>query len=127
MPWRQARSLLALWLYCCLGNRGDGRNRSGSSNVAGIGRDGDGDGDLGTDLAIRVVLLGAIARDVAGLAALVAGLAGGVERAAVGGGAVTRDVTQLAASIALHGLGLAVTGEVVGATALVASGGSGVS
>jgi hypothetical protein len=58
---------------------------------------------------------------VAGLAALVAGLAGGVERTTVGGGAVARNVAKLAAGIALHGLSLAVTGEVVGATALVAS------
>jgi hypothetical protein len=58
---------------------------------------------------------------VAGLAALVAGLAGGVERTTVGGGAVARNVAKLAAGIALHGLSLAVTGKVVGATALVAS------
>lgn len=57
---------------------------------------------------------------MAGLAALVAGLSGRVEGTAVGGGAVARDVTELAAGVALHGLSLAITGEVVGATALVA-------
>ena len=56
-----------------------------------------------------------------GLAALVAGLASSVERATIGGSAVARDVAELAASVALHGLGLAVAGKVVGATALVAS------
>lgn len=68
----------------------------------------------------------AVARDVASLGALVANLAGGAERAAVGRGAVTRDVAELAAGVALHGLSLAVAGEVVGATALVAGGGTGV-
>jgi hypothetical protein len=77
--------------------------------------------NLGGDLAI-CVLLRAVAGDVTSLAALVAGLAGSVKRAAVGGGAVTGDVTQLATSVAFHGLSLAVTGEMVGATALVASG-----
>ena len=67
-------------------------------------------------------LLGAVAGNVAGLAALVAGLASSVEGAAVGCGAVAGDVTELAAGIALHGLCLTITGEVVGATALVAGG-----
>lgn len=58
---------------------------------------------------------------MAGLAALVAGLAGSVQGAAVGGGAIPGDVTKLATGIALHGLGLAIAGKVVGATALVAS------
>jgi hypothetical protein len=35
-------------------------------------------------------------------------------------------VAELATGVALHGLSLAVTGEVVGATALVASGGAGI-
>ena len=118
-----------LFRQCRLGNGGDGRNGGGSDNVAGINRDlGDrhlgGAVDVGAGVVVGLVLLRAVARDVAGLAALVAGLAGGVERAAVGGGAVTRDVTQLAAGVALHGLSLAVTGEVVGAAALVASGGA---
>lgn len=60
-----------------------------------------------------------------GLATLVADLAGLAQRATVGGGAVTRDVTKLAAGVALHGLGLAVTGEVVGTTTLVAHGSAG--
>lgn len=69
-------------------------------------------------------LLGAIARDVASLAALVAGLASSVQGAAVGSSAIPGDVAELAASIALHGLSLAIASEVVGATALVASSGT---
>lgn len=57
---------------------------------------------------------------MASLAALVAGLAGSVQGAAVGSSAISGDVAELAASIALHGLSLAVASEVVGATALVA-------
>lgn len=116
-----------LFRHYRLGNGGDGSNGSGGHNIAGINRDlGDrhlgGVADVGA--SVGLVLLRAVARDMADLAALVAGLAGGVERAAVGGGAVTRDMTQLAASVALHGLGLAVAGKVVGAAALVASGGA---
>ena len=66
------------------------------------------------------VLLRAVSGDVTGLAALVAGLAGSVQGATIGGGAVARDVAELAAGIALHGLSLAVAGKVVGTTALVA-------
>lgn len=70
---------------------------------------------------------GAIAGDVARLSTLVADLTSRAERATVGCGTVTGDMTKLTAGIALHSLSLAVTGKVVGATALVASGGSGVS
>jgi len=59
---------------------------------------------------------------VARLAASVAGLAGSVERAAVGSSAVARDVTKLAAGVALHSLSLAVASKVVGSAALVAGG-----
>jgi hypothetical protein len=59
---------------------------------------------------------------VASLAAPVAGLSSSVERTAVRGRAVTGDVTELAASVALHGLSLAVASEVVRATTLVAAG-----
>jgi hypothetical protein len=58
---------------------------------------------------------------VTGLAALVASLAGSVERTAIGGSAVAGDVTELAAGIALHRLRLAVSGEMVWSPALVAS------
>lgn len=61
---------------------------------------------------------------MASLGTLVADLAGGAEGAAVGGSAVTGDMAELAAGVALHGLSLAVTGEVVGATALVAGRGA---
>lgn len=60
-----------------------------------------------------------------GLATLVADLAGLAQRATVGGGAVTGNVTKLAAGVALHSLSLAVTGEVVGTTTLVAHGSAG--
>ena len=59
---------------------------------------------------------------MASLTTPVAGLSSSVERAAVRGRAVTGDVTELAASVALHGLSLAVASEVVGTTALVAAG-----
>lgn len=101
--------------------RGRGRHRLGD------GSDGSDDGirsdvvdvNLGRDLA-GGSLLGAVAGDVTSLTAAVASLAGGVERTAVGGGAVAGDVAELAAGVALHGLSLAITGKVVGATALVA-------
>lgn len=79
---------------------------------------------------------GAVLADMAGLAAFIAGLAGSVEGATVGGGAVAGDVAlygirpvscvvqpqthQLATGITLHGLSLAIACVVVGATALVA-------
>jgi hypothetical protein len=59
---------------------------------------------------------------VTSLTAPVASLASSVERASVRGRAVTRDVTELTASVALHGLSLAIASEVVRATALVAAG-----
>jgi hypothetical protein len=58
---------------------------------------------------------------VASLTALVASLASSAEGTSVGSRAVPRDVTELAAGVALHSLGLAIPGEVVGSTALVAS------
>jgi hypothetical protein len=61
---------------------------------------------------------------VTSLGALVADLTGRAERATVGSGTITRDVAELAAGVALHSLSLAVTGEVVGATALVAGSGA---
>jgi hypothetical protein len=97
-----------------LSHGGNGSNR-GSRDAANV--------DLRRDLSNSGgALLGAIARDVSSLAALVACLAGSVEGTAVGSGAVSGDVTELAAGVALHSLSLAITGKVVGATALVASG-----
>lgn len=58
---------------------------------------------------------------MASLTALVASLASSAEGASIGSRAVPGDVTKLAASVTLHGLGLAVPGEVVRSTALVAS------
>jgi hypothetical protein len=103
---------------CCGGEMrlGNGRDRSRR-----LGRDGRAvHVNVGLLLAVGAGLLAAVTRDVSGLAALVAGLAGRVERAAVGGGAVARDVSELATGVALHGLRLAVTSKVVGAAALVA-------
>lgn len=54
------------------------------------------------------------------LAALVAGLASGVERSTVGRGAIARNVAKLAAGVALHGLSLAVARKVVRSSTLVA-------
>lgn len=78
---------------------------------------------------------------MAGLRALVANLAGRAQWATIGSSAVTRDVAlnlvrrvfqtmmnpnmdthELSTGIALHSLSLAVTSEVVGTTALIASG-----
>lgn len=97
------------------GRLSDGSNggNGGSRNAAQVH-------NLVVDLSV-VVLLRAIAGDVTGLTALVASLAGSVQGAAVRGSAIPGDVAELATSITLHGLGLAVTSKVVGATALVAS------
>lgn len=62
---------------------------------------------------------------MAGLTTLVAGLTRSVQRAAIGGGTISRDVAELAAGIAFHGLCLAIAGKVVRATALVAGSRSG--
>lgn len=98
---------------CCLSHGSDRSNR-GSRNAANV--------DLRRDLAnTRGVLLGAVAGDVSGLTALVTGLSSSVERATVGCGAVSGDVAELATGVALHSLSLAITGKVVGTTALVAS------
>lgn len=67
------------------------------------------------------VLRGAVARDVTSLATSIAGLPGRVERTTIGSSAVTGDVSEFAASVALHRLGLAVASKVVGPAALVAS------
>ena len=72
-------------------------------------------------LTIRIVLLGAVPRNVAGLATMVTALACGIQGSTAGSGAIARDVAELSASIALHRLRLAVSGEVVRASALVAS------
>lgn len=104
------------------GSRDDRCDLSGNSLGVGnggrghVGLAGDGLDNGGVDG------LGAVPADVASLTASVAGLACSVERTTVRGRAVTGDVTKLAASVALHGLSLAVTSEVVGATALVAAG-----
>jgi hypothetical protein len=97
-----------------LSHGGDRSHRSlGSRNAANI--------DFRGNLAVGV-LLGAVARDMAGLTALIASLAGSVQRAAIGSGTVAGNVTEFTTSIALHSLSLAITGIVVGTTTLVACG-----
>jgi len=68
----------------------------------------------------RGTFVGALARNVARVAAAVASLTRRVQRSAVGRGTIARDVTELATGVALHGLGLAIAGVVIGASALVA-------
>lgn len=68
----------------------------------------------------RLLLHRAVARDVASLATAVASLARSAQGTSVGSGAILRDVTELAASITLHSLRLAVPSKVVGTTALIA-------
>jgi len=75
-------------------------------------------------IPVGVILLRAFARDVTRLAALVAALASGAKRTAVGSRAVTGDVTQLAARVTLDGLRLAVASVVVRPAALIASSGA---
>jgi len=64
--------------------------------------------------------LRAIAGDVASLTALVASFASSVEWAAIRGRTVTRDVTEFTTSIALHGLCLTISSEVVWSATFVA-------
>lgn len=97
-----------------LSDRRDWSNRRGGDRLGAV------DVDLGLNLTVGASPLGAVTRDVAGLAALVAGLAGRVKGTTVGSRAVARDVAELAASIALHRLRLAVASEVVRTAALVA-------
>jgi len=66
-------------------------------------------------------LLRTVTRDMSSLTALVTSLASSVQRSTVGSSAVTRNMAEFSTSIALHGLSLAVSSEVVGSTALVAS------
>jgi hypothetical protein len=101
-----------------LSNGSNGRNSRGGNIL----------GSVDVHLLVHLStggLLRAIPGDMPSLSALVAGLAGCVEWASVGSGAVAGDVAELAASVALHGLGLTVSSEVVGATALIAGGGTG--
>lgn len=105
-------------------NRDDSR---GSSDNGGGGGGGGNGGSLNGSNRSNGTLVGrAVAGDVASLGTLVADLTGGAEGTTVRSSAVTRDVAELAAGVALHGLSLAVTGEVVGTTALVAGCGTGV-
>lgn len=105
------------------GSLGASLDSSHSSRGSSRGRS-DGGINGGNSSRGSLGVCGTVARDVAGLGTLVADLAGGAEGTAVGGSAVTGDVAELAAGVALHGLSLAVASEVVGTTALVAGGGA---
>jgi len=61
-----------------------------------------------------------LSADMATFTTTVAGLAGAVQWSTIWSCAVTRNVPKLTTSIALHSLSLAITGEVVWTTALVA-------
>lgn len=104
-------------------NRDRGRN-DGGGGVGCLDGQGSSSGIIWSSnrcrLSVNLGLLVAFAGDMASLAAAVTSLAGSVERATVRGSALARDVTKLTASIALHGLSLAIARKVVGATALVA-------
>jgi len=81
-----------------------------------------------SDITRKVTIgsfLWTVARNVAGLTTLIASLASSVKGTTIGCSAIARNVTKLAASIALHGLSLTISGEVVGSSALVASSGTG--
>lgn len=83
-----------------------------------------GDLDLGRDVTISV-LLRAVARDVAGFTALIAGLTSSVERTTIWRSTVSRDVTEFSTCIALHRLSLAIARKVVWPAAFVAGSRSG--
>lgn len=84
--WRSAESAVKFAISC---HRGDGsRGRRDALVAIQV--------HLLLELAVGVVLLRAVARDVARLAALVAALACGAQRAAVGSRAVARDMAKLA-------------------------------
>jgi hypothetical protein len=121
---RQSRPHYDSRLYDC-GGGNDWLDRDYGSN-----------GDGGNTAIAVDLCLGAVTGDVTGLAAAVACLAGSVEGTAVGGSAVAGDVawehvsnsrcregathTKLSTGVALHGLSLAITGEVVRSATLVA-------
>lgn len=65
------------------------------------------------------VLLRTVSGDVTSLATLVACLSRRVQGTAIGSGTIARNMTELPAGVALHGLGLAIASEVVRAAALV--------
>lgn len=94
----------------------------GSSLCAGFSGNSSGGRGRGRLSSLSRLVARALPRDVTGLRALVTDLAGRAQRATVGSGAITRDVTKLSAGVALHSLSLAVTSEVVRTTTLVAGG-----
>lgn len=97
---------------------GHDRGGHGSGNCIAVGLGGL---DLGRDHRRRLPLW-ALSRDVTGLATVITSLAGNAQRTSARGRALLGNMTKLAAGIALHGLRLTIPSEVVGPTALVASG-----
>ena len=88
-----------------------GRSRCHGSRISG-----------GRSHTVDLASLRTVLRDVAHLAASIAGFASfAVHGATVWRGAIPGDMAKLAASVALHGLGLAIAGEMVWSAALVAS------
>lgn len=77
--------------------------------------------DIGGDRLSSGFLVRAVPCNVSCLVASVAGFTRSIERATPGCSALLANMPEFAASIALHGLRLAVTSKVVGPTALVAS------
>lgn len=77
-------------------------------------------GNLAAGRGSSYVLLWAVPGNVAGLATLVACFTRRVQRTAVRGRAVAGNMAQLATSITLHRLSLAVPSKVIRSTALVA-------
>lgn len=98
-------------LALCSGSNGGNNWRRNSTQVS-LGGD-----RLGLGLLVR-----AVSRNVAGLVASVARLASRAQWATSRSLALLGDVSQLSAGIALHRLGLAIAGKVIGAAALVACG-----
>ena len=88
-----------------------GRSRCYGSRISG-----------GRSYTVDLASLRTVLRDVAHLAASIAGFASfAVHGATVWRGAIPGDMAKLAASVALHRLGLAIAGEMVWSAALVAS------
>lgn len=110
--------------WCSIVHRGLSSSGDPLKDLCDRSNRGDDWSDTEIDITAKVTigsLLWAVTGDMASLATLVASLASSVERTTVRGSAISGDVTELAASVALHSLSLAISGEVVRSTALVTS------
>lgn len=97
--------------------------KSSLANLCNCRRGGSG-GNFGSNTISNIVngSRSTILRDMAWLTTLVAALPSGVQRPSIRCGTVTRNVTQFAARIALHSIGLTVSGIMIWSSAFVASG-----